>query len=76
MRPLSFYQPELGCCLSMPAIVGRKGIVKAMPIELDDHEQAELKKCAHGLRAVIEGAEKELAADEELKKALEEDKGV
>lgn len=76
VRPLSFYQPELGCCLSMPAIVGRKGIVKAMPIELDDLEQAELKKCAHGLRAVIDGAEKELAADEELKRALEEDKGA
>jgi L-lactate dehydrogenase len=76
VRPLSFYQPELGCCLSMPAIVGRKGIIKAMPIELDEYEQAELKKCAHGLRGVIEGAEKELAADEELKKALDEDKGT
>lgn len=60
----------------MPAIVGRKGIIKAMPIELDQHERAELEKCAHGLRGVIEGAEKELAADEELKRALEEDKGV
>lgn len=76
VRPLSFYQPELGCCLSMPAIVGRKGIIKAMPMELDEYEQAELKKCAHGLRGVIEGAEKELAADEELKRALEEDKGA
>lgn len=60
----------------MPAIVGRKGIVKPMPIELDDHEQAELEKCARGLRGVIEGAEKELAADEELAKALESDKGT
>lgn len=47
-----------------------------MPIELDEHEQAELKKCAHALRGVIEGAEKELAADEQLKKALEEDQGA
>jgi L-lactate dehydrogenase len=76
VRPLSFYQPELGCCLSMPAVVGRKGIVKAMPIQLDETEQAELEKCAHGLRKVIEGAEKEMNADEELKKALEEDKGI
>lgn len=60
----------------MPAVVGRRGIVKPMPIELDEQEQAELKKCAHGLRAVIEGAEKELAADEELTRALEEDKGA
>lgn len=71
VRPLSFYQPELGCCLSMPAVVGRKGIVKAMPIELDETEKAELESCAKGLRAVIKGAEKELTADEELQKALD-----
>lgn len=76
VRPLSFYQPSLGCCLSMPAVVGRRGIVKPMPIELDEAEQAELEKCAHGLRGVIEGAEKEMAADEELKKALEDDQGI
>lgn len=75
VRPLSFYQPDLGCCLSMPAVIGRKGIVRAMPIELDDTEQNELESCAIGLRAVIEGAEKELSADQELEKALEMDKG-
>ncbi|KAL6709718.1 hypothetical protein ACN47E_001147 [Coniothyrium glycines] len=76
VRPLSFYQPELGCCLSMPAVVGRKGIVKAMPIQLDEEEREELEKCAKGLRGVIEGAEKELSADEQLRKALAADKGA
>jgi L-lactate dehydrogenase len=76
VRPLCFYQPELGCCLSMPAVVGRRGIVKAMPIELDESEKRELETCARGLRAVIEGAEKELSADKELEKALEMDKGT
>ncbi|KAH7401902.1 l-lactate dehydrogenase-like protein [Phaeosphaeria sp. MPI-PUGE-AT-0046c] len=76
VRPLSFYQPDLGCCLSMPAVVGRKGIVKAMPIELDEKEKVELETCATGLRAVIEGAEKELNAEQELEKALEMDKGA
>lgn len=75
VRPLSFYQPELGCCLSMPAVVGRHGIVKAMPVQLDESEQAELDNCAKGLRAIIEGAEKELSADEELEKALANDRG-
>lgn len=75
VRPLSFYQPELGCCLSMPAVVGRKGIVKAMPVQLDEGERAELESCARGLRGVIEGAEKELSADEQLRKALAADKG-
>ncbi|KAH5221740.1 hypothetical protein HBI56_039720 [Parastagonospora nodorum] len=76
VRPLSFFQPELGCCLSMPAVLGRRGILKAMPIELDASEKQELETCARGLRAVIEGAEKELSADKELKKALEMDKGI
>lgn len=75
VRPLSFYQPELDCCLSMPAVVGRSGIIKAMPIQLDASEQAELESCAKGLRAIIEGAEKELSADRELEKALLMDKG-
>lgn len=59
----------------MPAVVGRRGIIKAMPIELDEDEKNELEKCARGLRAVIEGAEKELSADEELEKALKMDQG-
>jgi L-lactate dehydrogenase len=59
----------------MPAVVGRKGIIKSMPIQLDDEEKAQLHSCAKGLRAVIEGAEMELSADIELKKALEQDKG-
>ena len=60
----------------MPAIVGRKGIVRAMPIQLNDEEQAQLEACAKGLRGVIEGAEKELSADRMLEKALEADKGA
>jgi len=75
VRPLSFYQPELGCCLSMPAVIGRTGIIRAMPIQLDDAEQQELAKCARGLKAVIDGAEKELSADKELEQALKLDKG-
>jgi L-lactate dehydrogenase len=75
VRPLSFYQPELGCCLSMPAVVGRQGIIRAMPIELNESERAALESCASGLRKVIEGAEKEMSADAELERALAEDKG-
>lgn len=47
-----------------------------MPIELDESEQKELQNCARGLRAVIEGAEKELSAERELEKALELDQGA
>jgi L-lactate dehydrogenase len=75
VRPLSFYQPELGCCLSMPAVVGRRGIIKAMPIQLDEEEKRQLDVCAEGLRGVIKGAEMELTADKTLEKALAQDKG-
>lgn len=60
----------------MPAVVGRKGIVRAMPIKLDAEEQAQLEACARGLRGVIEGAEKEISADLVLEKALSEDRGA
>lgn len=60
----------------MPAVIGRKGIVRAMPIQLDASEQAQLEACAKGLRGVIEGAEKEVSADRALEKALEQDNGA
>ncbi|KAF2644177.1 l-lactate dehydrogenase-like protein [Massarina eburnea CBS 473.64] len=60
VRPLSFFQPELGCCLSMPAVIGRKGIVRAMRIELDEEERGFLVSCAENLRGVIRGAEEGL----------------
>jgi L-lactate dehydrogenase len=60
----------------MPAVIGRRGIVKAMPIELDESERRELDICARGLRAVIEGAEKELIADQDLERALKLDHGM
>ncbi|KAF2200807.1 l-lactate dehydrogenase-like protein [Delitschia confertaspora ATCC 74209] len=59
VRPISFYQPSLGCCLSMPCVLGRKGVERAMPIILDETEQRELEDCAKNLRSVIEGAERE-----------------
>lgn len=71
MRPLSFYQPDLDCCLSMPAVIGRKGIVKSWPIELDETEKKELEECAKGLREIIAGAEKEINGDQELKGTME-----
>ncbi|KAF2474893.1 l-lactate dehydrogenase-like protein [Lindgomyces ingoldianus] len=71
VRPISFFQPSLGCCLSMPAVLGRKGIIRPMPIVLDETEQEELENCASHLRGVIAGAEKELVADKALEKALE-----
>ncbi|KAF1996034.1 l-lactate dehydrogenase-like protein [Amniculicola lignicola CBS 123094] len=73
VRPVSFYQPQLKCCLSLPAVIGRQGIIRAMPVVLDENEQRELERCAEGLRGIIAGAEQEMRADEVLAKALEAD---
>ena len=59
VRPVSFYQPDLGCCLSMPAVLGRKGVERPIPILLNEKEQKELEDCAKNLREVIAGAQKE-----------------
>ncbi|KAF2281052.1 l-lactate dehydrogenase-like protein [Westerdykella ornata] len=73
VRPLSYYQPDLECCLSMPAVIGRKGIVRAMPMRLDEGERRELEACAGHLRGVIDGVEMELKAKVELQSALEKE---
>lgn len=74
VRPLSYWQEDLGCCLSMPAVIGRKGIVRPVPIELNELEKRELHDCAQNLRSIIEGAEHELKAEKELEQALAADK--
>lgn len=57
----------------MPAIIGRTGIIRPMPIELDEDERRELEECARNLRGVIEGAEMELQAENELERAFHEE---
>jgi L-lactate dehydrogenase len=41
-------------CLSMPSVIGRTGIVRTLPIDLDDDEAAALRRSAATLRATIE----------------------
>lgn len=44
----------------MPAVIGRKGVIRAMRMELDDEEKGYLEDCAKSLREVIKKAEGEL----------------
>jgi L-lactate dehydrogenase len=59
IRPLSHYQDDMKVCISMPAVLGRKGIVRSIPIELSEGEQKELKESAKSMREIIDDAEKE-----------------
>jgi len=55
--------------LSMPAVIGRKGIVRSMKVELDDEEQKKLDKSAKALREMQDKAQEELdKAQEEVQK--------
>ena len=55
--------------LSMPAVIGRKGIVRTMKVELDEEEQKKLEKSAKALKEMQDKAQGELdKAQEEVKK--------
>ena len=43
-----------GVALSMPAIVGRRGVEGSVPIRLNEQEKEALLKSAETLKAVIE----------------------
>lgn len=52
---LDNYYDEGGLCLSVPCIIGRRGIQKKVQLPLDEKEQAALHRSAHILREIIEG---------------------
>ena len=60
VRPVSYYQEDLGVTLSMPAVIGRKGIVRPVKVELDEEERGKLEESAKGMREVVKKAEGEL----------------
>lgn len=53
VRPVSYYQDGLGVCLSMPAVLGRGGIVRSVPMPLDGEEKRLLEQSAKTLKEVI-----------------------
>ncbi|KAH0364850.1 L-lactate/malate dehydrogenase, partial [Aureobasidium melanogenum] len=59
IRPISHYQDDLNVCLSMPVVIGRKGIVRQIPIELNDSERKEFEQSGKSLRKIIDDVEKE-----------------
>ncbi|KAL6711406.1 hypothetical protein ACN47E_004340 [Coniothyrium glycines] len=54
VRPVSFYQEDLDVCLSVPAVLGRRGIVRKVPMPLSGEEETQLKESAKTLREIIE----------------------
>jgi L-lactate dehydrogenase len=54
VRPVSCWQENLGVCLSMPVVLGRKGVVRALEMPLSGEERGMLEESARTLREVIE----------------------
>ena len=53
IRPVSHWQEDLGVCLSIPAVIGRKGLVRTIEMGLNDEEKGKLKKSANTLKEII-----------------------
>jgi L-lactate dehydrogenase len=53
VRPVSHWQEKLGMCLSLPAVLGRKGVVSTVPCPLNEEEEGYLEKSAQTLRDMV-----------------------
>lgn len=56
IRPVSHWQEKLGVCLSMPAVLGREGVVRTVGVELSKEEEGKLEESARALREIVEEA--------------------
>ncbi|KAI6756150.1 hypothetical protein HG530_011886 [Fusarium avenaceum] len=56
--PVSHYQEQFQCCLSMPAVIGRGGIRHAPRLRLADQEKAAVAESAQRLKQSVESSEK------------------
>jgi L-lactate dehydrogenase len=53
IRPVSFYQDDWGVCLSVPAVLGRKGVVRSVGLPLSGEEKMKLQQSAETLKEVL-----------------------
>ncbi|GAB1214605.1 hypothetical protein ATERTT37_003769 [Aspergillus terreus] len=54
VRPISCYQPEYGCCFSLPVVLGRKGIVRRLEVPIDQEEKDAIRKSAEELKQTLD----------------------
>jgi L-lactate dehydrogenase len=57
IRPISHFVDHLDCCLSLPVVLGREGVVRTIPCPFDDVEKKDLEESARSLRKVIKSVE-------------------
>ena len=50
VRPVSHWQEEFGCCLSMPAVIGREGVLRTIKVPLNEEEKRALERSARAIK--------------------------
>jgi L-lactate dehydrogenase len=58
VQPISHFQPEFGCCFSLPVVLGRQGIMKTIKIPLETDEDAAIARSAKRLKNTMEKIKK------------------
>jgi L-lactate dehydrogenase len=56
---LSHWQEDFGCCLSVPTVLGRGGVVSTVPLRINELERGLLQKSADSLQKAMENVLKE-----------------
>ncbi|RAH76262.1 L-lactate/malate dehydrogenase [Aspergillus japonicus CBS 114.51] len=57
VHAVSHLQAEFGCCFSLPAVLGREGVVRTGAVELNEGERAEMERSVRLLRGRIGSVE-------------------
>ena len=55
--PLGLHQPEFGVTLSVPVVMGRRGVVRSLVPPMAPEERAAFERSAATLRAALDGLE-------------------
>lgn len=59
IRPVSHFQPDLGCCLSLPAVLGKEGVMETVLLPLNAEEKAQLVESGTIVREAVQGLNEE-----------------
>ncbi|KAL5355920.1 lactate dehydrogenase/glycoside hydrolase [Aspergillus floccosus] len=54
VRPISCYQPEYGCCFSLPVVLGRNGIERRLAVPIDQEEKDAIRESAEALKQTLD----------------------
>jgi L-lactate dehydrogenase len=57
--PISHFQPEWGCCFSLPVVLGRSGIIRTVQMSANSDERADIDDSVKTLSATLKRIRKD-----------------